>query len=472
MRNLKTFFATFLFLIISSMLLPAQNQYLKVSENKRFLIKEDGSPFFWMGDTGWELFHKLDQNEAEHYLRNRAAKGFTVIQAVLLAECDGLTKPTPEGYLPLIDHNPATPNEKFFFKVDDIIQKAADFGLYMAILPTWGSHAEDKSHPLFDDLLIFTPENAYKYGKFLGDRYKKNRNIIWIVGGDRSPEGNEEIWKQMIKGLRDGSENKHLITYHINGRHTITEHPEIAGLLDFYMMQSGHGNQAIPNFKMIWADYQFKPTKPVIDGEPVYENIPVGFNPVNGYTTDLEPRRAMYWSVFAGGFGVTYGNNAVWQMNKEGYKPILEPLSTWEAAIDDPGSFQVRHLRNLMLSRPFLSRIPDSTLILSDNFSLTDYKIATRDGTAGKKDATYIMAYFPITGGFRIRTDVIAAKKIRAWFFDPRTGLAYKIGEFENEGRFSAPWNSRIRKSMGGPDWVIVIDDASKNYPAPGVVNK
>ena len=51
-------------------------QYLRVSENHHFLVKEDGKPFFWLGDTGWELFHRLDRNEIEYYLRNRSGKGY------------------------------------------------------------------------------------------------------------------------------------------------------------------------------------------------------------------------------------------------------------------------------------------------------------------------------------------------------------------------------------------------------------
>src|SRR3954453_9780780 len=73
---------------------------LKVSENRRFLVKEDGSPFFYLGDTAWELFHRLDRPEAARYLADRAAKGFTVIQAVVLAELDGLHAPNAYGHTP------------------------------------------------------------------------------------------------------------------------------------------------------------------------------------------------------------------------------------------------------------------------------------------------------------------------------------------------------------------------------------
>src|SRR4051812_5828073 len=64
---------------------------LKVSDNKRFLVTEDGKPFFYLGDTAWELFDRLNREEADRYLVRRAQQGFTVIQAVAIAELDGHT---------------------------------------------------------------------------------------------------------------------------------------------------------------------------------------------------------------------------------------------------------------------------------------------------------------------------------------------------------------------------------------------
>src|SRR5687768_10999276 len=87
---------------------------LRVSPDKRYLVKKDGSPFFWLGDTAWELFHRLTREEAKEYLQNRVEKGFTVIQAVVLAEFDGLNVPNPYGHRPLIDNDPARPNDAYF----------------------------------------------------------------------------------------------------------------------------------------------------------------------------------------------------------------------------------------------------------------------------------------------------------------------------------------------------------------------
>jgi hypothetical protein len=89
-------------------------QRLRVSENRRYLVKEDGSPFFYLGDTAWELFHRLTREEAATYLEDRANKGFTVIQAVALAEYGGLTEPNRYGHLPLTENDPARPQNDYF----------------------------------------------------------------------------------------------------------------------------------------------------------------------------------------------------------------------------------------------------------------------------------------------------------------------------------------------------------------------
>lgn len=68
-----------------------------------------GRPFFYLGDTAWELVHRLTLADAKRYLADRAAKRFTVIQAVIqaviLAEIDGLHAPNMNGDTPLTDND-------------------------------------------------------------------------------------------------------------------------------------------------------------------------------------------------------------------------------------------------------------------------------------------------------------------------------------------------------------------------------
>ena len=108
---------------------------LKVSANHRFLIHADGSPFFYLGDTAWELFHRLTIDESRLYLENRRSKGFNVIQAVVLSELDGLNMPNADGERPLVDNDPTKPNEAYFRHVDAVVDMAREKGCSLACYP-------------------------------------------------------------------------------------------------------------------------------------------------------------------------------------------------------------------------------------------------------------------------------------------------------------------------------------------------
>jgi len=199
--NMKMKRATFttLFIGILLPLLCFGQPALQVSENGRYLVTAEGKPFFWMGDTAWELFHRLDREEADRYLENRKAKGFTVIQAVALAQLGSLEEPNAYGNLPLAgnDPDPTKPVEAYFAHVDYIVEKAASLGLYIGFLPTWGAYWQG-----WNSQGIFTPQNARSYGEFLGKRYKDQSNIIWILGGDSNPE-TEEHYK-ILEAMAEG----------------------------------------------------------------------------------------------------------------------------------------------------------------------------------------------------------------------------------------------------------------------------
>ena len=455
-------FSFVLFLTVSIILsfIPGQMsaQYLKVSDNHHFLAHEDGSPFFWLGDTGWELLHRLNKSDTEHYLRNRSGLGFNVIQCVLPGLM-GLEVPNQEGELLLDSMDPSKPNEKYFKHVDWVIDKANEFGIKLAILPIWGRQIEK----------VFNEKTAYIFGVYLGNRYKDRRNIVWVLGGDATPEGYEQVWEKLAKGIKAGGSN-HLMSYHIFGERSSSEFWHHSEWLDFNMIQSGHISAFYDNYRLVERDYNLTPPKPVLDGEPIYEGIHIGFARVNGRANDHHVRVEAYWSIFSGGFGFTYGHNSIWQMYSNDRTPLFGAGITWKEAMEAPGSYQMRYLKNLMLSRPFFSRIPDQSLFVPEASQGVDHLQATRDGTPGKKDATYIMVYFPfMTHKYKVITNVIAASKLRVWWFDPRTGASFPYGEMDNSGIFEIPWGSNLNNNNGGPDWVLVIDDGSKNYPPPGI---
>lgn len=438
---------------------------LKVSSNGHFIVHEDGTPFFYLGDTAWELLHRLSKQDAERYLENRRSKGFTVIQAVALAELDGLNTPNSEGNKPLIGNDPLKLNEPYWQHVDWVIKKAGEKGIYIGLLPTWGDKWNRKwgAGPQ-----VFNPDNAKAYGKILGERYRNYPNIIWIAGGDRPVE--TEIQRQtvcaMAEGLREGDGGAHLITFHPTGGQGSAQNFHNETWLDFNMRQNGHSQSYTERYYMTSEDYSLVPAKPVIDGEPIYEDHPVNFNPdQNGHSTATDVRRPLYWDLFSGACGHTYGHHSVWQMWSADKSPVNRPLMTWDKAIDQPGAGQMMYGRLLIESRPVLTRIPDNSIIVNDKVvsavpgaGLYRY-VATRD-----QEGTYAFVYVPVGRTFTVRMDAIKGKEVSAWWYNPRNGEATLIGTFPASGTqsFNTPTPGE------NLDWILVLDDAARRYPVPG----
>ena len=437
---------------------------LRVSDNKRFLVTSDGRPFFWLGDTAWELFHRLNREEAERYLQNRARLRFTLVQAVALAEFDGLTVPNPYGEIPLRDNDPAQPNEAYFEHVDWIVRRANELGLYVGFLPTWGDKW-NKKWGIGPE--VFTPANAERYGEWLGRRYR-DAGLVWILGGDRPVEtdAHKDIIRAMAKGLRAGDGGAHLMTYHPSGGQGSSMWFHDEPWLDFNMRQNGHVPEFTGRYDQTRADYDRTPIKPVLDGEPIYEDHPVSFDAKKlGHSIAADVRRPLYWNLFTGGFGHTYGHHSVWQMWTPERKPINNPLLPWTRAIEQPGAVQMQHGRALLESRPFLTRVPADDVIVTGPVPTSvpgsgRYRfVATRDS-----EGTFAMVYAPIGRPFTVRLDAIKGKSIRAWWFNPRDGSAKEAGTFAAAGEreFTPPDPGEML------DWVLVLDDGAKKYPAPG----
>lgn len=441
-------------------------QDLKVTANGHFLEQKDGTPFFWLGDTAWELFHRLTLEEIIKYLDNRKAKGFNVIQAVVLAETDGLRVSNKYGDVPLINMDPTKPNEAYFKLIDTVVKLAAERNMYMALLPTWG----DKVTLNYGGFgpVIFTKDNAYPYGKFLGERYKSATNVVWILGGDRPPEHNcndwKPVWGAIAKGLDDGAA-KHIIkTFHPGG--SIWESSPLLhkeNWMDYNMIQSGHAALDVPVWKNILIDWSLQPTKPTIDGEPCYEDHPINpwptWDPARGYFRDYEVRKQLYRSVFSGGFGVTYGHHSIWQFYNPTVEKINYPDRYWYEALDRPGAYQAGYLRSLMESRPFNNRIPDNSVILEGQGEGAECIAAFRDSLN-----RYMMIYIPIGKTVKINISIIPSKKIKVWWFNPQNKTVIDLGSIHNDHQvnFATPTTGK------GNDWVLVIDDPSKKYQAPG----
>lgn len=437
---------------------------LRLAPNRRFLVTETGEPFFWLADTAWELLHRLDEADTEYYLARRAAQGFNVIQTVALAELDGLRMPDAGGHLPFHGLDPAHPNEPYWARVDQTLARANALGLVVALLPSWGDKWNLK-HGTGPE--VFTPENARVYGSWLGHRCR-DVSLVWILGGDRPVEtdAHRAIIESMAAGLREGDGGAHLIAFHPQGAAGSSQFFPNAPWLDLHLRQNGHAVDFTGRYDQTRADYDRTPSRPVLDAEPVYEDIGIDFATSRlGHAIAADVRRACYWNLFTGACGHTYGHNSVWQMWTPDRTPVLDAFLNWRDALEQPGARQMIHARRLLEARPFLTRIPDQDLLVPDPRAPhlipgagRAFFAATRD-----TDGTYAFVYAPVGRPFTVDTSRLSARHLRAAWFNPRDGTTTRINEFANPGRatFTPPTPGEAL------DWVLLLDDVARGYSAP-----
>ena len=343
--------------------------------------------------------------------------------------------------------------------MDYIIRTAAKKGQYIGMVCIWGSPVNRGE---------MTVEQAKAYGKFLAERYKDEPNIIWFIGGDIRGDVKTAEWEALATSIKAIDKN-HLMTFHPRGRTTSATWFNNAPWLDFNMFQSGHrrygqrfGDGDYPieenteedNWRFVERSLAMKPMKPVIDGEPIYEEIPHGLHDENELLwKDYDVRRYAYWSVFAGSFGHTYGHNSIMQFIKPGVGGAYGAKKPWYDALNDPGYNQMKYLKNLMLTFPFFERIPDQSIITGQNGERYDRAIATRGND-------YLMVYNYTGRPMEVDFSKISGVKKNAWWYTTKDGKLEYIGEFDN-GVHKFQHDSGY---CSGNDHILIVVDSSKNY--------
>ncbi len=430
---------------------------LVISKNKRFMMYDNGQPFFWLGDTAWLLFSRLNRDEAKHYINDRAEKGFNVIQVMLLHELgvknvygdaalsgDDIAKPLTTLGKSFED----TGAYDYWDHVDYIADLAKDKGMYLALVPVWGSNVKQGK---------ITVKQATIYAAWLAKRFANRNHIIWLNGGDTKGNENTDIWNAIGLQLKKHAPH-HLVTFHPYGRCQSSRWFHNKDWLDFNMFQSGHRrydqddtelSYGEDNWKYVNYDYNLTPVKPTLDGEPSYEGIPQGLHDSSQpYWNANDVRRYAYWSVFAGASGFTYGHSAIMQMHKPDNKnPAYGVRENWYDALDFDGAKQMTYLKQLLLSKPFFERQPDQSLIATNNGKGYNYQIATRG-----KDYAFIYTY---NGrNITVQLGILNGSTITAKWYNPRLGEIQLIGDFENTNTKNFDPPGAVKN---GTDWVLVL---------------
>lgn len=436
-----------IFLTAIAALLSAQSgvssfsEPLRVAPGGRYFVDGEGRPFFWLGDTPWQLFTSYTDSEIAAYLDDRQAKGFSVVLAVVCfpAEVPGCRANTA-GEIPFVNNDPATPNETFFANVDAVVDAARQRGIVVGMLPVWGS-AFISGAPTGGTTMV-NAANARAYGRYVGNRYKSAANVVWMLGGDTAVYDKSPVYRELAAGLQESDTQAKLLGYHPSSTavwprwspgatpdqsmnpYTV---PETA--LNFHMAESYKWVDQIPF--LIGFMYRSQPTKPAVLGEGSYEGGWVDTNCCATYPpvdTAWAVRKQAYWTYLGGGF-YTYGHDAIWSHGE------FAGSGSWRSALDAPGAQSMAVLKKIMTAREWWNLSPDNSILIDDPGTGLWQNAAAKD-TAGGSAMVYLSAAAPATLDL---TRITKAPAVRATWIDPRTGDSIAAGLYRNGVQTIAP---------------------------------
>ncbi|ORY89802.1 hypothetical protein BCR35DRAFT_350229 [Leucosporidium creatinivorum] len=473
-------------------------------------VERDGKPFFWLGDTAWETFHRLSKEEVTMYLKNRQSKGFNVAMMVIVAEHSGLEYPSRDGFYPFkgtpgnFDSTEMDP--RYFDFVDWVVEEAASMDITIALVPTWGRYM---NYGYYDEgPLIFDEENIKTLGAYVGERYPHSP---FLTGGDSNRYWNrmtkptlinepsklkdleiedsgpitEALAASLIAGAKKSEpERTPFISYHPASPWLPKTCPSTAShffpdadWLSLDIIQSGHhdgaGLQGDALLMDSWkATSSYIPVRlmynqrrkdgrprPVMDSEQHYESTYEGFDPNQRLWGAADIRNAAFQAVFAGACGITYGVNSIWQMHNAESKthpPIAPPTTAqnnWFTELDLPGSFHVGLIRKLIISlADFPARVPAQEIILSNTHEGEGENLIS--GLRSSK-GLWALVYTP--KGEKVTVHLkkaVGGKFSKAEWFHPSTAERQEAkGKVDEEQATFTPPTSGTTEE----DWVLIL---------------
>ncbi len=215
----------------------------KVSSNGHYLTYGDGEPWFYLGNTAWEITWKSHQDEAMQYISDRKRKGFSALQIVVMSHqrIEEFGVRNSQGNTFFLNNDFSLLNPRYFDYLDWIVKTANDSGIVVVLAPLWAwmneLHFDPKYIPFF-----LTNEQSLLLARYAGARYA-GYNVMWIVAGDNwydTPQ-QKAFWSEFAHTLRAANGNRQLVTLHAHGYGASFDYfDNNTDWLDFHMYQSSH----------------------------------------------------------------------------------------------------------------------------------------------------------------------------------------------------------------------------------------
>ena len=442
-----------------------QSELITLSGNRRYLINSStGQPVFLVGDDAFDLAVMLSSSQVEAYLSARANLGFN---AIWVASVDNSNQPSPPknyyGYSPFDGADFTNFDPNYWANLDSVVSTASSFGITVFLQPFFASNSVEQPDQYYASLLAASPATLQAYGAFLGNRYKNANNIVWLLGGDAKPT-DAGVYSQLniLGAAIAAADPNHLMTFEAceqcvtNGYNSVSGFQAAGIAVPSWLSLNWAYPQYTTTVAAVQNAYTQTPFLPPLAGENFYE--------LEHSMTEPELRFEMYTEILSGAYlGRIFGNGAIWSFDApNGSTCCTDGSPTWESQLSSAGSVAQSYQGGLFRSREHWLLVPD----INHNVVTAGYGSGLTITTAARtSDGQTIIAYIPNGNATTITVDMAnitsSTSTVQGWWFNPQTAAATSIGTFPNSGNqnFTAPDSN---------DWVLVLDDASANLPAPG----
>jgi hypothetical protein len=380
---------------------------LRAEAGKRYLVDHEGKPFLLHGDAAWSLIAQATDAEVDQYLESRRQMGFNAILVNLLEKRFADRAPNNIANVPpfLTAGNYSTPNEAYFARADSVIRKAGAKGMLVMLAPSYLGY-NGGNEGWYHDMVANGTIRMREYGRYLGRRYNKFKNILWVHGGDYNPP-DKALTREIALGIKE---------FDTHSLHTAHGAPEASALgywsgETWLQVNNIYTSSNVP----MHAHAAYTNPMPFFLIESRYENekMPEG--------TEQHVRGQAYQALLSGAFGQIFGNNPIWHFSSN---TTIYPSSPpdWRSWLNSPGAMSMVNIRMLFAQRSWWLLRPDaSNKLLTDGYLGLGgpYDLAV---AAMASDGSFAIAYMPSARQVTVDLGQMAGPKVTARWYDPASG--------------------------------------------------
>jgi hypothetical protein len=416
---------------------------LRCSASGRYLVDRENSPFLVVGDTAWSLIAQLREPDIERYLEDRQKRGFNSIIVNLIEHkfCDNPAKNRAGTAAFLTPGDFSTPNNEYFDFATKVLDLAARRGIVVWLAPAYlGYGGGDEG--FFREVKSGGKEKLRTYGEFLGNRFQKSPNLVWILGGDYTPEPADRWTITELARAIHSRDTNHLMTIHAAPETSVAS---VFGSEEWLTVANVYSYEKAL-FRPILTEQARTPARPFVLIETTYEG--------EHDSTPDQIRRQAYWTVLGGGCGQFLGNNPIWHFDGPG---LFKVSASWIQALDGPGSRDLAQLRAFFLRLPWWELMPEQAhRIITDGYG---EELATCL-TANTPDRRLSVTYVPSTGTDARKLTVNGSefpKPIEGRWCNPTTGspIPLESSPLANRGLHSV--QTPGDNGQKANDWLLVL---------------